>query len=127
MAASKDPEKLARQIEHLKPYQFDSKRGKEIAKLPRRRSITRAIRDVLNRECLTDGGKRRLIRELFAEAGINHGIEGNFGYWKEIIDRVDGPVPRQVVMGDQVNVAVQINWRDSPAAKPNGATGSSAA
>lgn len=48
-------------------------------------------------KALEDGGKW----EEFARVGLNAALAGDFQYWREILNRIDGPIPPAVDAGTE--------------------------
>lgn len=67
----------------FKPGQSGNLKGR-----PKGTSLTDKLRKILERE----GASGKQISEALMEAGVKAALEGDFRFWREIIDRIDGPV-----------------------------------
>lgn len=62
----------------------------------RPKAVTTLLKDLLEQTMLMDriNPGYRTNAEMLAQAIVHHALNGNSSYMKEIMDRIDGPIPK---------------------------------
>lgn len=63
-------------------------------------ALERAIRDTLTDE----GLEARSVLDALAQTALTMAKDGDFKFWKEIMDRIDGPVTQKVEQDQTIKV-----------------------
>jgi hypothetical protein len=96
MESTQNNEKISvqkRNTEGIKPHQF--KKGQSGNPGGRPRKITSKIEKFLAKRAKGEGRNRSNL-DVFAETGVMRAIVKSDALFKEIYDRVEGPVPKEI-------------------------------
>lgn len=74
---------------------------------PLGRTLSEMIREVLNEEAVDKAGRPtgKTIKEMLARRAVRAAAEGDFRFFREILDRTEGKAPDSQVAPDAVETA----------------------
>lgn len=92
--------------QNLKPFKKGNQASKGHGRPPSLKSLFRKkldeFREVKNKK--TGKIEKRLTDDLFAEVGVSKALSGDFRFWKEIKDTVDGKPLQTIESQERIEV-----------------------